>query len=201
MRFTRRSVVGGTLAGAGLAAGGLLVRRVPGPNEVRRLARGAASPALPEAEPGPIEEATLHTLLAVARALVDGAARSPRYAELFRSRAERVPGYLRLYRRFARRLERESATSAGRPVAFEDLPPERARRLVDRLAPPGRLARLTLGLAGDERALFRARVSLEVLELYAATDAWTALGYGAWPGRPRGLRDYRQPPPGARGSS
>lgn len=201
MQVSRRSLVGGALAGAGLAAGTALVRGVPGPGGLRRMLRRAASPELPEAEPGPLDAPTLQTLLAVARALVGGAADRPSYAQLFRSRAEELPGYRRLYRRLDQRLAHQSVGPGGSTEAFQALPPERARQVVTRLAPPGRLARLTLGFAGDERALFRRYVTLEILELYAATDAWIALGYTGWPGRPRGLRVYRRPPPGTQETS
>ncbi|MFW6175617.1 MAG: hypothetical protein ACOC7L_02215 [Acidobacteriota bacterium] len=196
MQVTRRSLLGGAIAGAGVAAGTVLVRGVPSPEGLRRMARRAASPELPEADPGPLEPPTLAALLAVARALVGDAAQEPRYAELFRSRAETLRGYRQVYRRFVERLA-ESSTGPDESLAgLQALPPERPRSAVTRLAPPGRLTRLALGLSGSERALFRRYVVLETLELYRATDAWPALGYGSWPGQPRGLEAYRRPPEG-----
>jgi hypothetical protein len=34
----------------------------------------------------------------------------------------------------------------------------------------------------------------DILLLFLRTDAWTSLGYEAWPGTPRGLERYTQAP-------
>lgn len=188
MPLSRRSLLRAGLVAAGAAAGwGGFVALREGPETVaswRARLREAASPALPPAPTGPLDEGTLDALLAAAGAWVGDAAGEPRYAALYRSRAESLPGYLRLYRRFVERL------GPGFAAQTRD---ERLAAVTD-LAPPGRLARVRLGLAGDERLLFRRFVALETLTLYAATDAWTALGYAAWPGTPRGLEAYTRPP-------
>lgn len=195
MPVSRRTLLKGGAVAAGAAAAWGGIEAIPG--FTRRwldALRRAADPELPEAPPGPLDTATLATLLAAARALVGDAARRPQYGELLRSRAEAVAGYRRLYRRFAARLEAEAG-----PGGLGNLPEGEARRIVARLAPPGRLRRLRLGLAEDERGLFRSRVVLELLGLYAATDAWIALGYDAWPGTPRGLEVYTRPAEGVPG--
>lgn len=188
MAISRRTMLRGSLAAAGVAAAGagvLVVREGPGlASALRERARRAASPRLPPAPPGPLEPETLQALLAAAGAWVGRAAERPQYAELYRSRAASLSGYLRLYRRFADRLG----------PRFAGLSRDERLAAVADLAPPGRLARLRLGLAGDERLLFRRYVAVETLALYAATDAWTALGYAAWPGTPRGLSSYTRPP-------
>jgi hypothetical protein len=38
----------------------------------------------------------------------------------------------------------------------------------------------------------------DILVLFLRTDAWTSLGYEAWPGTPRGLERYTQAPSRAR---
>lgn len=198
MALSRRTLLRGSLAAAGAAAvwgGYTALRRGPGLlSRFRSAARRAASTALPPASPGTLADATLRPLLAAADAVLGEPAARPQYAELLCSRAEALPGYRSLYERFAARLEEEAG------AGFPDLPRARRLEVVTRLAPPGRLARLRLGLAGDERALFRRYVVVELLSLYAATDAWTALGYGGWPGVPRGLTGYRRPVAGTRGT-
>jgi len=41
---------------------------------------------------------------------------------------------------------------------------------------------------------FEQYVVREILALFVRTDGWVLLGYETWPGTPRGLDSYTQPP-------
>jgi hypothetical protein len=193
--ITRRKLLVGAAATVAAAAGGAGLYH--GRDLVAWLRR-VATPALPQAPPGPLPPPVLSTLLAAVEALLatapgPPAARDPRpYADLLRSRAESVAGYRELYRRFAAAVDRRAA-GTGAP-SFAAAPLEQRRRFLAELCPPGRLARLRLGWSDPDRARFRLHVVQEILGLYAATGAWLALGYAAYPGQARGLDAYTGPP-------
>jgi hypothetical protein len=146
---------------------------------------------MPPSPPGALDDDTARTLRAAAEALVGEAGRDERYAAPFRWRAAHLPGYLELYRRFSRFVD----TGGSRFVSLSAA--ERRRRLGRRF-PGGRLRHLLTGWAAPERMRMRRNVIEEILAVYAATDAWSDLGYQTWPGAVRGLEAYREPPPGAR---
>lgn len=200
MPFTRRGFVRGALvATAALAAGGsgAWLLRDDAVRRARRAYHQLTDPPVPPAPTGPLDAATAAALAAAAEALVGEAGRRSHYLESFRWRAAQLPGRRRLYRRFTRLVD---AAAAGAGAArFAHLDPGSRRRLLARLFPAGRLRRALLGWAAGERMLLRRHVVREILEVYAATDAWTDLGYGSWPGTAQGLAAYREPPPGAEG--
>lgn len=202
MEITRRKVLLGSagLAGAAAVAGA----GIEGARELLPRLRRIASPALPDAAPGPLPPRLRATLLAAVETLLDGAdpaaergAGVADYERMLESRAETVPGYLEVYRRFTREADaRAEADGAG---SFADAPPARRREILAELCPASRLGRLRAGLsgaAGADRARFRVYLTREVLLLYAASGAWTALGCGAPPGSARDLESYTGPPPG-----
>jgi len=207
--ITRRKLLLGAATLTGAAAGGVGLLRARG---LLPWLRRTASPGLSNAAPGPLAAPLRETLLAAVEALLAAAEATagplkddPQaaasfdarpYAEMLRSRAEGIAGYRQLYRRFAAAADRRAA-EAGAP-SFAAAPPALRRRLLADLCPPGRLARLRLGLTDADRARFRLYVVQEILDLYAATGAWTALGYAAPPGVPRGLDAYTGPPPARR---
>lgn len=192
MEPSRRKLLKGTVAAVGLAVAGgagLLAWRDELHRHVHRgvrdLYQRLTDPPPPASPPGELDAATTTALAAAAEALVGEAGRAPRYLDPFRWRAANLPGYLDVYRRFARFVD----TSA-----FAALPPEDRRRLLVARFPPGRLRQALLGWMAPERGLLRRHVVEEILATYAATDAWTDLGYDGWPGQPRGLDAYRRPP-------
>lgn len=196
MEITRRKVLIGSagLAGAAAVAGA----GVQGARELLPRLRRIASPALPDAAPGPLPPRLRATLLAAVETLLDGADAGDADSErMLESRAETIPGYLEVYRRFARQADaRAEAEGAG---SFADASPALRREILADLCPAGRLARLRAGLSGADgadRARFRVYLTREVLLLYAASGAWTALGYGAAPGSARDLESYTGAPPG-----
>jgi hypothetical protein len=196
-KITRRRFLYGAASLAAAAAGGAGL--LHGRRLLPRLRR-AASPRLPDAAPGPLSRRLRTTLLAAVEALLpaaDGAAGRPRavapYAGMLAARAEEIAGYRELYRRFAAAADRRAA-AAGAP-SFAAAPRPLRRRVLADLCPAGRLARLRLGLTDPDRARFRLYLVQEVLDLYAATGAWRALGYAAHPGEVRGLDAYTGPPP------
>ena len=211
MELSRRELLQMTAAATGvLAAAGTgawwfrddLHRRA------RRLYHRLADPPLPPSPPGGLDDETVHTLRAAAEALVGEAGRQDRYLSPFRWRAAHLPGHRELYRRFTRRVDRwargddvtvgvRTGSATGRTSPFASLPAAERRRLLHRRFPGGRLRHVLLGWRDADRMRMRRYVVQEILALYAATDAWTDLGYESWPGAVRGLDLYREPPPGA----
>lgn len=198
MTITRRRLLIGTAAGVGIV--GLAGLGARGARELVPRLRKVATPGLPAGSPGPLPAGELRVLLAAAAALVTrpdrtgaGSADNPPegrelapYRRMFDARARDLPGYRELYARFARVVDR--------PTSFAALPIHRRREILSDLCPPGRLARLHTGFTDPDRTRFRLYVIREILDLYAATDAWRELGFGPPPGLPRGLAAYTRAP-------
>lgn len=198
MELSRRELLQMTVAATGiLAAGGTgawwfrndLYRRA------RPLYHRLVDPPLPPSIPGELDEETEGTLRAAAEALVGEAGRESRYLSPFRWRAAHLPGYRGLYRRFTHFVDAEAGD--GKASRFAALPTAERRRLLSGRFPGGRLRHVLLGWRDPDRMRMRRHVVQEILATYAATDAWTDLGYESWPGAVRGLDLYREPPPGA----
>src|SRR5262249_62395582 len=97
----------------------------------------------------------------------------------------------------------DRAAKSMEGVAFAGSSPGTQNRILDRAfraraeaAVPGPWLRR---LRGYDWQLYERHILREVLELFAATDAWLLLGYDAWPGTPRGLDRYRRRRVGAPG--
>jgi hypothetical protein len=193
MELSRRRLLAGllTAAGAALAGGsGAFVFRHRLHAGARGLFHHLTDPPLPPSPPGELDSATAAVLAAVAEGLVGEAGRHDRYLSPFHWRAAHLPGHREVYRRFAAFAE----TAAP---GFAVLPATARRRLLAGWFPGGRWRHLVTGWASPQRMLLRRHVVGLVLEVYAATDAWADLGYGAWPGVAQGLDSYRGRPPGA----
>ena len=197
MKLTRRVVIAGTaVAAASASMAGL---GWAGLRELYPRLRKLASPELPDGAPGPLSGSLRRTLLAVVESLLPGShgvsesAPDP-YLRLLEVRAETIPGYRELYRRFERSAN-GMAREAG-SESFVNASLEHRREILESLCPAGRLGRLTAGLVEPDRARFRLYLAREILELWQATGAWPALGFGTPPGRPRGLRRYTRAPAG-----
>jgi len=204
VEITRRKILIATAVGVGGAGIATLAPR--GVREIVPRLRAVATPDLPKAAVGPLPPEHRTTLLATAGALIgrsvpaggEDAEPEPEalepYRRMFEARSRSLRGYRELYGRFARSLEGR-ATAAG-ATAFATLPPWRRLEMVTDLCPPGRLARLRTGLTDPDRTRFRLYIVREILDLYSATGAWWALGFGPPPGIPRGLTGYTRPPEG-----
>lgn len=199
MRLSRRKLLAGAAGLAGVAAGAVGFYEV---FDLLPRLRRAASPRLPEAVPGPLDPELRSTLLAAVATLVisstgpaEGTEPLAPYRHMLESRSEGLPGYRELYRRFERAADREAAAT-GAP-SFAQASETVRREVLATLCPAGRIARLRAGLTDPDRARFRLYLAREILDLYAATDAWVVLGYEAAPGTPRGLAAYTRPPAGA----
>jgi hypothetical protein len=135
-------------------------------------------------------------LLAATTALAGVPVQLAHYEDFFRWRAEHLRGYKALYERFAAALPRRAKRSVG--CDFVACNPQMQQKV---------LAERPQLRSGDTR-WHRAHVAVlerawlrfdryivyDILVLFLRTDAWTALGYDAWPGPPRGLERYTQAP-------
>ncbi len=195
MELSRRKLLQGLAVTAGLVAAGgvgLAFWRDDLHRGARDLYHRLTDPPPPDSPTGPLDPATAAVLGAAAEGLVGPGGRGGHYLAPFRWRAAHLPGYLDVYRRFARFVDAGARRHGG--SGFPALPPEHRRRLLAAWFPPGRLRQALLGWAAPERGLLRRHVVEEILFVYSATDAWTGLGYDGWPGQPRGLEAYRRPP-------
>jgi hypothetical protein len=163
---------------------------------LRALSARLRSPRLGDAPAGPLSAEALTTLLAATAALAGGPVQLAHYEDFFRWRAEHLRGYKDLYEQFAAAFDRRAQRSLGRDFAAW------SRRLQQQvLAEPPRLHSGETGWRGVRVAVlerewlrFDKYIVPDVLLLFLGTDAWTALGYEAWPGTPRGLERYTQAP-------
>jgi hypothetical protein len=185
MRPSRRAF----LAAAAAAALGFL-------GAVREFERRLASPLLSRTPPGPLTASQVRTLLAAASAVAGQPLREAHYAAFFRWRVEHLPGHRRLYASFCATVDRAAARTDGRAFAACDA--TMRRRILEPAFRTRARARASAPwldrLLGREWVLFDRHIVSEALALFAATDAWLALGYEAWPGTPRGFDRYRRPP-------
>ncbi len=128
---------------------------------------GAALHRRRTSSPSPSQDdlATARILLAATAAVVGMSFERSHYESYFTWRLAHLPDASAAYRRAAASLERAAREELG--AAFDRASDRDRARLCERCLDP---------------ALRR-----EILELFAATDAWTALGYDGWPGMARGF--------------
>ncbi len=182
-------------AGAGAPAAGLAAWRWGGLAAASRtLYHRLGFPVLPAAPAAPLAPGVRRTLIAAAEALTGAADDSGGVERFVRWRAENVPGYAALYRRFAARCDGWARAAGAR--SFADLGAGPRHDLLVAHLPAGRLHRVLLHFTDPEALACRHFVSREILVLYAHTTAWRRLGYAEWPGVPRGLDGYVLPPVG-----
>jgi len=144
--------------------------------------------------PGPLDEETRATLLAVVTAFLGEPLVLAHYEQFLSWRAANLPGQRGLYQRVAGLLDGASQRANGCALRVCD-PEARERLLGDllrfRRSRPRRLAAV---LTRRDLLLLDVHVLRPVLRLFARTDAWVRLGYRAWRGTPRGLEAYRRVP-------
>lgn len=185
-RVSRRALLG-AVAGACAGAAGVWrwLDEPGGP---------AAMPALEATAPGPVTDATLSTLVAASRTVIDRPIEASHYAEYFRWRAAHLPGYRTLYERFAARVDRDARRTAR--CAFAACGAADRARVLGSAArardPRSVLDAAWLAAGGRAWAAYDRFILGEALALFADTDAWVLTGYDGWPGTPRGLDRYRR---------
>jgi hypothetical protein len=163
---------------------------------LRALYARLRSPRLEDAPTGPLSAEALNTLLAATAALAGVPVQLAHYEDFFRWRAEHLRGYKNLYEQFAAGLARRAKRSIGceflachRQMQQKVLAERPRLRSGDTGWHSVRVAVLE-----REWLRFDRYIVHDILVLFLRTDAWTALGYEAWPGTPRGLERYRQAP-------
>jgi hypothetical protein len=145
----------------------------------RALYHQLLSPSLEDAPTGTPSARALNALLGTTRALAGVPVQRAHYEDFFRWRAENLGGYKAIYEQFAEALDDRAWRSVG--YDFVDCSRETQQEILD---------------VFERNWLFFERyIVRDILALFYKTDAWTLLGYEAWPGTPRGLDRYTQPPP------
>lgn len=162
----------------------------------RALYARLLSPGLEDAPTGPLSAGALNTLLVMTGALVGVPMQIAHYEDFFRWRAENLRGYKALYEQFAAALDRRARQSVGcdfvgcgrrmQQKVLEELPQVRSAQT--------RWHRVRVAVFEREWLRFDQYIVHDILLLFLRTDAWTSLGYEAWPGTPRGLERYTQAP-------
>jgi hypothetical protein len=152
------------------------------------------SPRLVDAPTGPLSAGALNTLLAATTALAGVPVQIAHYEDFFRWRAEHLRGYKVLYEQFAAALDGRARRSVG--CDFIDCS-QQTRQTILQKVPQLRSAntrwhRVRVAVLEREWWRFDRYIVRDILLLFLRTDAWTSLGYEAWPGTPRGLDRYTQ---------
>jgi hypothetical protein len=135
-------------------------------------------------------------LLMATRALAGVSVQIEHYEDFFRWRAENLRGYKALYEQFAATLDRRARRSVG--CDFVDCSRQMQQKIFEKV-PQVRSAntrwdKMRVSVFERDWLLFDRYIVRDILLLFSRTDAWTLLGYEAWPGTPRGLHRYRQAP-------
>ncbi len=162
----------------------------------RALYARLLSPGLEDAPTGPLSAGVLNTLLLATRALAGLPVQIAHYEEFFRWRAENLRGNKALYEQFAAALDRRARRSVG--CDFVDCSRQMQQKMLEKVpkvrSANTRWQRVRVAVLEREWLLFDQYIVRDILLLFSRTDAWTALGYEAWPGTPRGLDQYTQAP-------
>jgi hypothetical protein len=154
------------------------------------------SPSLEDAPTGQLSAGALNSLLTVTRALAGVSVRIAHYEDFFRWRSENLRGYKTVYERFAAALDHRARQSVG--CDFVDCSLQIQQKILENV-PKVRNAntrwdKVRVSVLERDWVLFDRYVVRDILLLFSKTDAWTLLGYEAWPGTPRGLDRYTQAP-------
>jgi len=154
------------------------------------------SPGLEEAPAGPLSAGALNALSLATRALVGVPVQIAHYEDFFHWRAKNLRGYKALYERFAAALDRQAGQSVG--CGFVDCNRQMQQKILEKVlqvrSPNTRWQRVRVAVLEREWLRFDQYIVRDILLLFSRTDAWTLLGYDAWPGTPRGLDQYTQAP-------
>ena len=154
------------------------------------------SPGLEDAPTGPLSARALNALLVATRALAEVSVQIAHYDDFFRWRAENLHGYKVLYEQFATALDRRARQSVG--CNFVDCSRQMQQMILKKI-PQVRSAntrwdKMRVSVLERDWVLFDRYIVRDILLLFSRTDAWTLLGYEAWPGTPRGLDRYTRAP-------
>ena len=166
----------------------------------RALYSRLLSPGLEDAPTGPLSAGALNTLLVVTRALIGVPVQIAHYEDFFRWRAENLRGHKTLYEQFAAALDRRARRAVSDD--FADCSRQMQQKILEELpqvrSADTRWHRVRVAVLEREWLRFDQYIVRNILLLFYRTDAWTLLGYEAWPGTPRGLDRYTQAPSQAR---
>jgi hypothetical protein len=158
------------------------------------------SPGLEHAPTGPLSTGALNTLLVATGALAGVPVQIAHYEDFFRWRAENLRGYKTLYEQFAAALDRRAKRSVG--CDFVDCSRQIQQKMLEELpqvrSANTRWRKVRFAVLEREWLRFDQYIVHDILLLFLRTDAWSLLGYEAWPGTPRGLDRYTQAPSQAR---
>jgi hypothetical protein len=182
--------------GAAGAITGLLAAQHANLAPLRALYAWLRSQRLEDGPTGPLSTEALNTLLAATTALAGVPVQLTHYEDFFRWRAEHLRGYKVLYEQFAAALARRARRSVGcdfvachrrmQQKVLEERPQLRSGDT--------RWHRARVAVLEREWLRFDQYIVHDILLLFLKTDAWTSIGYEAWPGMPRGLDRYTQAP-------
>ena len=193
-RFLQLSVVGAVGATTVLVAAYSAKAWLWAP--LRTLYARLRSPGLADAPMGPLSVETLNALLAATTALAGVPVQLAHYEDFFRWRAENLRGYKALYEQFAAALALRARRAAG--CAFVDCSRQMQQKVLEERpqlrSGDTRWHKARVAVFEREWLRFDQYVVRDILLLFLRTDAWTSLGYEAWPGTPRGLERYTQAP-------
>jgi len=163
---------------------------------VRALYRQVLSPTLADAPTGRLGARAFNALLSTTRAVAGVPVQMSHYEDFFRWRAENLRGYKALYEQFAEALDRRARQSFG--CDFVECNREVQRRIIEKVrqvhSTDTRWERIRASVFERDWLLFERYIIRDMLLLFSRTDAWTLLGYEAWPGTPRGLDQYTKAP-------
>lgn len=190
MTTTRRSFLKVIL----LLAGGLIigytaVKRI---FPIRNLYIKFVSPELKKAPVGTINQHVVKTLLAVTEHIIEYPIEEEHYKDYFRWRAENLKGYKNLYEQFTSSLDYTAKNLCN--CDFIKCDKSKQHQIVKSIGPSGKFDKLKKRIFKETWLSAERYIFSEVLSLFAITDAWLVIGYKTWPGQPRGLYEYTQPP-------
>lgn len=162
----------------------------------RALYSRLLSPGLEDAPTGTLSAGALNALLLATRALAGVPVQIAHFEDFFCWRAENLRGYKALYEQFAAALDYRARRSVG--CDFADCSGQMQQKILERLpqvrSAKTRWHRVRIAVLEREWLCFDQYIVRNILLLFYRTDAWTLLGYEAWPGTPRGLDQYTQAP-------
>ena len=154
------------------------------------------TPVLEDAATGPLSARTLNALMVATRTLAGVSVQITHYEDFFRWRAENLRGYKTLYEQFAEALDHRARRFVG--CDFVDCSPSMQQKIFENVpqvrSANTRLDKLRVSVLERDWMLFDRYIVRDILLLFSKTNAWTLLGYEAWPGTPRGLDRYTQAP-------
>lgn len=131
------------------------------------------------------------SLLQVTETLAGGRVERSHYEIYFDWRAENLPGYKSLYEEFVHEINKIS--QAQFKVPFHQCNLSQRKAVLQKFFPTEGILKFRNWFSNKpSNPLYYQKVLTEILKLYSRTDAWTLLGYPAWPGEARGLELYTQ---------